>query len=169
MNYILPILNFIGLVTTTITAVGIVLVGYWTFRGLIPALFRLGYGLQRRRIAIVATGDSLNNLEGLIGDSRLFNNKRIIRAAGQSEIEAISRANLILINWPDCRDYLEDILLLKSEQTALIVYAPHSGGRIENDDMAKLEQKKHVVVCNFRGRLMNDIVTSMITTGYEKK
>ncbi len=169
MNYILPVLNFIGLATTIITVIGIVLVGYWTVRGLIPALYRLGYGLQRRRIAIVATGDGLNNLEGLISDSRLFNSKRIIRVAGQGEIEAISRANLILINWPDCRDYLDDILRLKNEQTALIVYAPHSGGRIENEDMEKLEKRKHVVVCNFRGRLMNDIVTSMITTGYEKR
>lgn len=169
MSNVLAILNFIGLITTVITAIGIVMVAYWTVRGLIPALFRLGYGLRRRKIAVVATGDSLNNLVGLISDSRLFNSKRIIPTAGQGEIEAISRASLILINWPDCREYLDDILRLKSEQTALIVYAPHSGGRIENEDMAKLEQRKHVVVCNFRGRLMNDIVTSMITTGYEKK
>ena len=35
--------------------------------------------------------------------------------------------------------------------------------------MSLLDKKRNVVVNNFRGRLLNDIVVSMITTSYEKK
>jgi hypothetical protein len=34
--------------------------------------------------------------------------------------------------------------------------------------MRNLDGKRHTAVTNFRGRLLNDIVTAMITTSYEK-
>ena len=169
MEKIKSIIDIIGVLGTVFSVISAILVTFWTIRGFIPVLIRLGYGLWRRKIAIIATGDTLNSLEGLLSDSKLFNTTNVIRIAGQAELEAASRASILLVYWPDCSGFIDEVLVHKKEQTALIVYAPYSGGPIPGEVMQKLEQRKHVVVNNFRGRLMNDIVTSMITTGYEKR
>jgi len=169
MDNLLKFLEIVGLLGTIFAVISAIMVTYWTFRGFVPVLIRLGRGLWRRKIAIVASGDALSNLKGLLTDSRLFNTNRIIQISDEGELEAASTASLILVYWPDCMGFIDEILEQKKEQTALIIYAPHKGGPIPIDVMQKLELKKHVIVNNFRGRLMNDIVTSMITTGYEKK
>lgn len=48
------------------------------------------------------------------------------------------------------------------------MYAPHEHGQIPREVIVAIEQKRDVIVNNFRGRLLNDIVVSMITTSYEK-
>jgi len=53
------------------------------------------------------------------------------------------------------------------DKTALIIYAPQELGFISKESMAKLNQKRNVMVTNFRGRLLNDITTSIITTSYK--
>ena len=58
---------------------------------------------------------------------------------------------------------------MKADGTALIIYAPQEHGFIPKETMALLDKKRNVVVNNFRGRLLNDIVASMITTSYERK
>jgi hypothetical protein len=46
----------------------------------------------------------------------------------------------------------------------MIVYAPYNKGRIPDDQMENLDGKRNTSVTNFRGRLLNDVVTAMITT-----
>lgn len=169
INFIAEILKWPRIIGSLFAFLCMLGIAWYTLRGLFPALFRLGHGLWRRKIAVVAEGDTLSNLETLIKDSRLFNKKNIIRVAGSGEYEAISRASVILVYWADAAATIDDVLAHKREDTALIIYAPYKDGPIPIDVMEKLETRKHVVVNNFRGRLMNDIVTSMITTGYAKK
>ena len=141
---------------------------YWTLRGLIPALVRLGYGLWRKRIIVVAADQKAGELKRLLENSRLFNKKHISIAAPEAEIENLNSANVILVYWNDCTDHIEEILNQKRPNSALIIYAPPQDGRVPNDVMQKLETRKHVVLCNFRGRLMNDILTTMMTVAYDK-
>jgi hypothetical protein len=35
--------------------------------------------------------------------------------------------------------------------------------------MKKIDGHRHTAVTNFRGRLLNDILTAMMTTAYEKR
>jgi hypothetical protein len=62
---------------------------------------------------------------------------------------------------------LNAILSAKKDGTALLIYAPQEEGFIPKEDIAKINQHRNVIVVNFRGRLLNDIVTSLITTSYE--
>ncbi len=169
MDIFLEILKWPRAIGSIFAFIALLAIAYYTFRGLVPVLYRLGHGLWRRKIAIVANGDTLINLERLMKDSGLFNSKNIIRVAGKGELEAISRASIVLVYWADGQGFMADILDRKSEDTALIIYAPYKGGAIPAEMMETLENRKHVIVNNFRGRLMNDIVSSMITTGYAKK
>jgi len=66
--------------------------------------------------------------------------------------------------WPDWSDSLADILNKKPDECALIVYAPYGRGRIPDEQMKQLDGTRNTAVTNFRGRLLNDIVTAMITT-----
>jgi len=75
---------------------------------------------------------------------------------------------MFLVYWPDWAADIAEILDNKRDECALIVYAPYDKGRIPDDQMKNLDGKRHTAVTNFRGRLLNDIVASMITTNYEK-
>tara|TARA_B100001939_G_scaffold241885_1_gene209297 strand:- start:77 stop:586 length:510 start_codon:yes stop_codon:yes gene_type:complete len=169
MEAFLQIINVIGVIGTIFSVIWAVLIVYWTLRGLTPALYRLGYGLWRRRIAIVAERDNYQNLEELLKGSKLFNKKNILAVRGKGQLESLNNIELVLINWPDCQQYFKNVLDAAPANAGIVVYAPPSGGRIPDEDMALLELRRSAIVSNFRGRLMNDIVTSMITTAYEKR
>ena len=60
-----------------------------------------------------------------------------------------------------------EILQAKKDATALVVYAPKGPASIPPDKFVELNSKRNVMVTNFRGRLLNDIVVSLMTTSYQ--
>jgi hypothetical protein len=169
MEAIVDILNVLGYISTVLV-IGSALIAAWLcFRGFVPVLIRLGNGLWKRKIAIFAKNDILISLDNLLHDSRLFNHTNVLKIPSESDFGIAENASLFLVYWPDWKDDMEKILNRKKDETALIVYAPQEHGPIPGPVMHMLEKHRNVVVNNFRGRLLNDIVVSMITTGYEKK
>ena len=57
---------------------------------------------------------------------------------------------------------------MKSDTCALIIYVPRVLGLIPEEQMKKLDESRNTAITNFRGRLLNDIVTAMITTSYAR-
>lgn len=165
----LQILNVLGYISTIIVIITAIVATVLCLRGFVPVLVRLGNGLWKRKIAIFAKGDSLIGLENLLHDSKLFNRTNIHKISSDSDFGIAEKASLFLVYWPDWKDDMENILRHKADSTALIVYAPQEHGPIPGPVMHMLEKQRNVVVNNFRGRLLNDIVVSMITTSYEKK
>lgn len=160
--------DFFGYVQT-----GVVLVGFaitiWVFaRGIAPALWRLGNGLAKRKIALFAKGDNVASLRDLLLDSKLIQPENIIEITRVEDVGRAEPATLYLVFWHDWAVDIDAILDEKPDKCALIVYAPYDKDRIPTDQMKKLDGKRHTAVTNFRGRLLNDIVASMITTSYEK-
>jgi hypothetical protein len=137
-------------------------------KGVTPALLRLGNGLAKRQIAIFAKADHVSSLSNLIIDSKLFSEKNIRGITTKEDIGRAEGATLYLVYWPDWTEEIDAILSMKTDKCALIVYAPSGQGRISEERMAELDNKRHTTVVNFRGRLLNDIVASMITTSYEE-
>ena len=136
--------------------------------GIAPVLYRLGNGLANRKIAIFAKGDNRSSLKSLLLDSGLFKEKNIIEIGSQNDIGKAEEASVYLVYWHDWEKNIEVILRAKPDKCALIVYAPYHMDKIPTDQMASLDGKRHTAVTQFRGRLLNDIVTSMITTQYKK-
>jgi hypothetical protein len=58
---------------------------------------------------------------------------------------------------------------MKDATTPLIIYAPRDGWSIDSIDFDKINSHPNATIVNLRGRLLSDIVISMITTGYVKK
>src|SRR3989338_1410833 len=168
MSKILEILAFIGVIETIVLVVGIIW-GFilWT-RGVFPALYRLGNGRAKRKIAVFAKGDNVNSLRSLLTDSKLFRKNNIFEITTTGDIGKAEEASVYLVFWHDWADDISEILEKKPDSCALIVYAPYEKGRIPDDQMRNLDGKRHTVVTNFRGRLLNDIVTAMITTSCGK-
>lgn len=164
----IEILDWIGRFTTLIFLLTIVWAVYAWFNGILPAMIRLGNGLAKRKIVIFAKGDNFDSLKDLLIDSRLFNEKNIVRISKKEDMKKAARQTLFLIYWPDWQTDLSDIIQIKVDSTALIVYAPQEHGFIPKEQMTRLNEERNVVVTNFRGRLLNDVIVSMISTGYEQ-
>ena len=166
------IIKFIEIVATIDTIVLIVVIVravYLWITGISPVLFRLGNGLARRKIAVFAKNDNLPSLKSLLIDSKLFKARNIIEISGANDIGRAESASVYLVYWHDWIAEIDQILEKKPDKCALVVYAPYYLERIETDTMKKLDGKRHTAVTNFRGRLLNDILTSMITTSYEPR
>lgn len=161
-------LDLAGYVSTALVFASAVAAAVVWAVGIGPALWRLGNGLACRRIAVFAKDGALTSLDALLADSRLFWKANIINVGAEGDIGKAERATLFLVHWPDWTDTWKKILDQKRDGTALIVYAPQDKGRIPADVLEEMNNARNVVICNFRGRLLNDIVTSMITTSYEK-
>jgi hypothetical protein len=168
MEGLINILDTYGYVTTIIVFIAII-VGFvnW-FMGISPALWRLGKGLACRKIAILAENDAYVSLKDLLLDSNLFRKENIVQVTN-SDIQKAEKFTLLLAHWKSISAHLKDILAIKKDSTALLIYAPQGEGFIDKDAINTINEHRNVIIVNFRGRLLNDIVTSLITTGYNKK
>lgn len=167
METLLTFIAIIGVIDTLILVIGIAWAFILWLKGISPALLRLGNGLAKRKIAVFAKGDNLNSLKSLLCDSGLFRQKNIVEITQNGDIGKAEKASVYLVYWHDWTETIDEILSKKPDECALVVYAPYDKGRIPDDQMKKLDGKRHSAVTNFRGRLLNDIVTSMITTSYD--
>lgn len=168
MNITKEILDIIGVLITIWVILSFVFAVVIWFKGILPALIRLGNGLAKRKIAIFAKSDTLSSLTSLLIHSGLFFEKNVSRITKEDDFDKSEKATLFLVYWPDWKDKMIQIRNLKKDNEALVVYAPRSAGPIPENLMSELDKKRNVTVVNFRGRLLNDIVTAMITTGYTK-
>ena len=163
----LTILDWIGYVTSVIFLLTLAFGIYAWLKGILPALIRLGNGLSKRKIAIFAKGDHLRSLESLLLDSKLFDRKNVIDFSSESDFGRAVQATFFLGCWDDWQDKLDKILSLKKDSTALVVYASSGPRSIPDDKLRELDGKRNVTLTNFRGRLLNDIVVSLMTTSYQ--
>jgi hypothetical protein len=165
------VVNLFGVVGTIETIIFIIVTGtaivLWA-RGIWPVLYRLGNGLANRKIAIFAKGDTRSSLKTLLMDSELFREKNICEISSVNDLGKAEVASVYLVYWPDWAHDIEKILDMKPDKCALVVYAPYNQDKLSAEQMKNLDGKRHTSVTNFRGRLLNDVVTSMITTPYSK-
>lgn len=166
MDTFLKYIAVVGTIETIIIITAFIWGVVLWVRGIFPALLRLGNGLAKRKIAVFAKGDNVSSLRDLLTDSKLFRKKNIIEITKADDIGRAEEASVYLVHWHDWATNIADVLAKKPDSCALVVYAPYDMGRIPDEQMKNLDGKRHTAVTNFRGRLLNDIVTAMITTGY---
>lgn len=142
-----------------------ILIVYLCTSNILKTLYRLGRGLAKRNIAIFDAGDSYTSLKAVLIDSKLFKEERI-HQIHQDSIDKAKKYSVFLVHYSVYHNKINEILALKDDSTALIVYAPQDEGRINDDDMKKINNKRNTIVVNFRGRLLNDILISLMTTSF---
>lgn len=170
------ILNFFGnplfvIISGIETLLAIIVFAYTLYlilRGVVPVWYRLGIGLSKRSIAVFAEPSEFTKLESMLLSSGIFRKKNIIPVTKDS-LAVAKDHTVFLIHWNEFKDKLGDIVAMKDDSTAMVVYAPTNEGRIEDKEMGFINSQRNSIVVNFRGRLLNDILVSMITTAYAKK
>ncbi len=155
-----------GGISTILIIMGGIYAIYLFLAGISPVLMRLGKGLSKRKIAIFADTDNFTNLKALLVDSKIFKEKNISHI-DKNSLKKAEDITLMLIHWKSFEDKLDKILEIKKDSDALIIYAPQEDGRIDDQDMQKINEHRNTIIVNFRGRLLNDILVSMITTSYK--
>ena len=158
-----PFFIVMGGISTAALVSGAAYITYLVVMGVIPVWWRLGIALSRNKIAIFAETNIFNDLKKILIDSKLFKEKNIVNI-GTTNIFSAESADLLLVYWPNFKDKLDEVLGIKSHSVGLVVYAPQEKGRIDNSDLEKLNAHHNVTITNFRGRLLNDVFVSMITT-----
>jgi hypothetical protein len=157
-----PFFIIVGGLTTSFAILSFAYLFFLILKGILPVWYRLGLGLAKRSIAIFAEC-SYEELRSLLVDSKIFRNKKIIRV-GPNEIKSAAKTNVFLISWDDMGGKIDEILNEARDDTAVIVYAKPQD--IDPDSMKKINALRNAVVVNLRGRLLNDILTTMITSGF---
>jgi len=163
----MPFVHLLEYVHVAIFVIGVVatIFGFVAIaRGIAPALWRLGNGLANRQIALFAKGDNVSSLRHLLLDSKLIRNRNIIEVTRAEDIGRAEDSTVYIVFWHDWANDIDEILRQKPDSCALIVYSPYDREKIPTERMKQLDGKRHTAVTNFRGRLLNDIIVSMITT-----
>lgn len=168
MGVIRTILEWAGYPSTVIVIAVALRRGYLWLRGVSPALRGLGNGLAHRKIALFARNEDLAGLKETILRSDLFRPSNLIDVQRRADIGSAEDATVFVVNWPDWGTDIKLILEKKKDRVPLIVYCPRSAAQIPGDVMVDIDGHRNTAISNFRGRLLNDIVTAMITTSYEK-
>ncbi len=157
--------DIIGYIFTFIFILGIIYTLCCILIGNSPIWYRLGIGLTRRRIAIFSA-DKYSELKDLFTESGVFKGK--ITQINPNDIAKAKDETIFLVNWDECTDKIEEIFhARKNHQVPVIIFA--KPGSIDRDIMEDIGNRSNTVVVNFKGRLLNDVLTSMITTSYGKK
>jgi len=112
---------------------------------------------------VLAEGDDFNALSNLLIDSKLFKGKNIVQVT-KTEIGKVGKYSLLLAHWKSISPLLDSVLSEKRDEVGLIIYAPQEEGFIPKEDVTKINRHRNVIIVNFRGRLLNDVIVSLITT-----
>jgi hypothetical protein len=161
-----PFFIIVGGITTIVMIVGFLYVVFLVFRGALPVWYRLGMGLSTREIAIFGSSDAFGVIRDSLLDSGIFNDGNIVHITDKN-IDKAKTKTIFLVDWGTFADRIDEVFIArKDNQTAIVIYA--SPGSIPQPRMADIANRTNTVVVNFRGRLVNDILTSLITTSYEK-
>lgn len=160
-----PSFIIFGGISATLVMFGIIYKIISWFFGITPIIFRLGIALWKREIAIFSSLETFEGLKSSLIDSKIFKVKNILHIS-KDNTEKAKQKTVFLVDWETFGEEIETVFnARKDHQTAIIIYAkPQS---IPNDKMSDIANRPNTVVVNFRGRLLNDILTSLITTSYE--
>lgn len=161
-----PFFVIVGGISTLIAIILAIYSIYLVVTGVLPVWIRLGKSLSNRKIAIYANSD-FESLKSVILDCGLFKEKNIVQI--QSDTIAKGKDySVMLINYVEFSDKIIDIIQHKDDCDALLIYAPQSAGRLDETLINAINNERNSIIVNFRGRLLNDILTTMITTKYGK-
>lgn len=161
-----PLFAVVGAATTILIFGGFVYrIACWTFC-VTPIAFRFGIALQKREVAIFGDDAAFGNLRDCLVDSKIFKNKTIVHVR-TNNIDKAKDKTIFLVDWSSISSDIEEIFAArKNHQTPVVIYAKPAS--IPQDKMTDIANRANTVVVNFRGRLLNDILTSLITTSYDR-
>lgn len=160
-----PFFILFGGVATLIIVLGVVLKIVCSFLGITPIVVRLGIALWRRKISIFSSNEVYQSLRATLEESGIFKPRNILHIR-EDNIDRANTGTLFLVDWQTFGGHIDRVFSArKNDQTAIVIYAKPAS--IPQEQMNDIANRANTVVVNFRGRLLNDILTSLVTTSYD--
>lgn len=171
MEVVKAFLEVVGLLTTLVAVLAFFATVVAGILGISPLLYRLGLGRWRRKITVLADGDGYNSLKDDLVTSGVFRAKNIDHVTNKS-LSKVKESNLLLVNYGsfDAKQ-IKTIIKNKNASAGMVVYFPDFSptNRVPDDVLKLINDEPHSVLVNFRGRLINDILITLLSTSYDKK
>jgi hypothetical protein len=143
--------------------------------GITPVVWRLGLGRWFRKIAIISNTEAYEVLRKDLVSSGLFHKKNIF-IISDNHLNQVKENDLLLLDYrsfEEEEEIIKKIINFKEAKAGLIVYyrnySPDKTEMIPGHMLKLIGKTENTTIVNFRGRLLNDIVTTLITTSYEKR
>jgi len=166
------LINIVG-VGTTIFAICLFIwaVISWCL-GVFPLFLRLGFGRWSRKIAIISNNEKYTSLRTDLVDTGVFREKNIYQIKGDT-LSKVKEVSLALVHYQSfSEEQIRTILANKRSNAGFIFYFPEFTPPttvIPADVMKEINDHQFTTIVNMRGRLINDIVTTLLSTSYDKK
>lgn len=145
-------------------------ISWWL--GVFPLFLRLGFGRWTRKIAVVANDEKYNSLRADLIDTGVFREKNIYQIKNDF-LSKIKDATLALVHYQSFTEAeINTILANKKSNAGFIFYFPEFTPPttvIPTEMMKAINNQQFTTIVNMRGRLVNDIVTTLLSTSYEKR
>ncbi|MEK9132023.1 MAG: hypothetical protein AAB447_03880 [Patescibacteria group bacterium] len=162
-----PFFIVVGGLTVCLAVLGIIYRIVCWFLGVTPILFRLGRALWGRKVAVFASADAYKSIEATLTDTGIFRQKNVTHIP-LDNVDKAKDETVFLVHWETFSEQIERVFAARgNHQTPIIIFAKPA--IIPKETMEDIANRANTVVVNFRGRLLNDILTSLMTTSYEKK
>lgn len=165
-------INGVGMLTTVFAiCLFIWAVASW-FLGVYPLFLRIGFGRWTRKIAIAANTEKYASLRADLLETGIFREKNIYHIQNDS-LAQIRVATLVLVHYqsfsePEVKTILEN----KKTNAGFIFYFPEFTPPttvISPEMMRAINNQQFTTIVNMRGRLINDILVTLLSTSYEKR
>lgn len=172
LNYLKLFIDIIG-VLTTLFAITLFIwaIISWSM-GVFPLFLRIGFGRWSRKIRIAAKNETYENLRTDLIDTGIFREKNIDQITNKS-LAKIKNSSLVLVHYQSfSEEEIKTILSYKKSSAGFVFYFPEfsSPENVISKEMMKImNNEQFTTVVNMRGRLINDIVTTLLSTSYEKR
>jgi len=172
LNFLTIFVNIVGMLTTIFAICLFVWAIISWILGVYPLFLRLGFGRWTRKIAIVANDNMYSILKTDLVDTGVFREKNIHQIK-DGALSKIKEATLALIHYQSfTEDQIKTILADKKSNAGFIFYFPEFTPPtvvIPPAMMKKINNQQFTTIVNMRGRLINDIVTTLLSTSYDKR
>lgn len=172
LNYLKLFIDIIG-VLTTLFAITLFIwaIISWSM-GVFPLFLRIGFGRWSRKIRIAAGDEAYGSLKTDLIDTGIFREKNIDQITNKS-LAKIKNSSLVLVHYQSfSEEEIKTILSYKKSSAGFVFYFPEFSppeNVISKEMMKIINNEQFTTVVNMRGRLINDIVTTLLSTSYEKR
>lgn len=172
ITFLISLINIVGVITTLFGIVLFVWAVVSWILGVYPLFLRLGFGRWRRKIAIVANDDTYNSLKIDLIDTGVFREENIYQIK-KDTLSKVKETTLALIHYQSFdENEIKSILSYKKSNAGFIFYFPEFTPPtlvIPPNMMKEINNQQFTTIVNMRGRLINDIVTTLLSTSYDKR
>lgn len=165
----MTVLGYLDLAFRVFGFIALVAVAGGAVVGVTQALWRFGLALFGKKILVVADGEDFNYIREDLIDSGLIKSRNIEHVSNKHLEKTHDALLLIVVYGSLVSEDFRDVVKTKSSRCGLIVYCPPEKGHIEPQEMKLLSGSPFTALCNFRGRMVNDVLLMMLSTSFKRK